>query len=485
MQLAATIVGLAVLLRIPTFTRRLFDPDEAAIGVQGMVVRAGGTLYRDIFDRKPPLPALSYAASFDLTGSTDVRPLRVLVTLALAAAALLVAADAHRRWGRTAAWCGGIVFVLAVMSLYPADAGAANYAHFALLPGTAAMLWSRRGTLAWAGAAGAALGVTILCRQSWLLAIVPAAFAVWRSGRWRHAAVLLVSAAAVIATTALYAPFGSYWEWNVTNSPGFVFAPAGLGASLGRAVLSTIGFAALHLTVVVAAGVAMRRRPPWRRGAANRGSRDDLDLWLWVLTGLGAVAAGFRFFGHYWLQVVPPLVVLAIPVLAEIAARTAASRWRKPAIFGLAAPALIAFSLLFVPGSFRDRPDPRRAAAEVDRLAAPGERVFVWGSYPELLLEADRLPAGKLVHTDFVTGRSGGRNDPAATLSAAAPGAYQLMIDDLLAHPPAVVVDTSSSTQLGYEHYPLSLFPELAAFVTDRYEQVTVIDGLTIYRLRP
>ncbi|CAN0240116.1 unnamed protein product, partial [Phaeothamnion confervicola] len=113
------------------------------------------------------------------------------------------------------------------------------------------------------------------------------------------------------------------------------------------------------------------------------------------------------------------------------------------------------------------------------------ERVFVWGSYPELLLEADRLPAGKLVHTDFVTGRSGGRNDPAATLSAAAPGAYQLMIDDLLAHPPEVVVDTSSSTQLGYEHYPLSLFPELAAFVTDRYEQVTVIDGLTIYRLRP
>ena len=40
-------------------SRRLFDPDEAAIGVQGMVVRSGGTLYRDIFDRKPPLPPLA------------------------------------------------------------------------------------------------------------------------------------------------------------------------------------------------------------------------------------------------------------------------------------------------------------------------------------------------------------------------------------------------------------------------------------------
>ena len=33
------------LLRLPTFVTRLFDPDEAAIGVQAMVVRAGGTLY--------------------------------------------------------------------------------------------------------------------------------------------------------------------------------------------------------------------------------------------------------------------------------------------------------------------------------------------------------------------------------------------------------------------------------------------------------
>ena len=86
-------LSLAFLLRWPTFIRRIFDPDEAAIGVQGMVVRSGGTLYQDIFDRKPPLPALAYAASFALTGSTDIRPLRVLVTLCLAGAGIIVALD--------------------------------------------------------------------------------------------------------------------------------------------------------------------------------------------------------------------------------------------------------------------------------------------------------------------------------------------------------------------------------------------------------
>ena len=47
-----------------------------------MVVRAGGTLYTDIYDRKPPLPPLLYAASFSVTDSTDMRPMRVLVDAA-------------------------------------------------------------------------------------------------------------------------------------------------------------------------------------------------------------------------------------------------------------------------------------------------------------------------------------------------------------------------------------------------------------------
>ena len=71
---------LTVVLRAPTFVTRLFDPDEAAIGVQAMVVRAGGTLYTDIYDRKPPLPPLLYATSFSITDSTDIRLMRLLVT---------------------------------------------------------------------------------------------------------------------------------------------------------------------------------------------------------------------------------------------------------------------------------------------------------------------------------------------------------------------------------------------------------------------
>ena len=82
-------------------------------------------------------------------------------------------------------------------------------------------------------------------------------------------------------------------------------------SAVGSGLASLAGFVGFHVTTVACLVVAWRRRPPLRRAG-----RDDRDLWLWLLAGLGAVAAGLRFFGHYWLQVVPPAVVLAAPVAA-------------------------------------------------------------------------------------------------------------------------------------------------------------------------
>ena len=69
---------LGMIVRSLYTMRHDVNPDEpqhlhVAWGrVQGLL------LYRDIFDRKPPIPPLAYAASFGLTGSTDIRPLRVV-----------------------------------------------------------------------------------------------------------------------------------------------------------------------------------------------------------------------------------------------------------------------------------------------------------------------------------------------------------------------------------------------------------------------
>ena len=53
---------------------------------------------------------------------------------------------------------------------------------------------------------------------------------------------------------------------------------------------------------------------------------------------------------------------------------------------------------------------------------------------------------------------------------------------DLRAQPPALVLDTSTADELGYQHYPLALFPDVEAFVRAGYELVTAIDGVTVWR---
>ena len=55
--------------------------------------------------------------------------------------------------------------------------------------------------------------------------------------------------------------------------------------------------------VVVLAALAWRHR------------REDADLWLWTLSGFVAVLAGLRFFPHYYLQLLPPLCILATRTL--------------------------------------------------------------------------------------------------------------------------------------------------------------------------
>src|SRR5205807_2240161 len=76
---------------------------------------------------------------------------------------------------------------------------------------------------------------------------------------------------------------------------------------------------------------------------ARRGwRRHDLDLWLWLGTGLVAFAAGWRFFGHYWFQVLPPLCFLA-----ALGATTCWSSLRRLLLVAVAAPAIAAWILAF------------------------------------------------------------------------------------------------------------------------------------------
>ncbi len=459
------VVGGAVIAHLPGYLHQLFDSDEAAIATAGMVVQRGGTLYRDAIDRKPPIPAFVYAGSFLSTASRDLRPLHVVAAVCLAASAIVLAYGARRVAGATAGWWAAGLLVAGAIAMQPTDAQSANFAHLALLPGCGALVAARSGSRRSAIAAGMLIGLATLTRQTWIVGVVPAAYAAWWYGSRRPARVLLVLAgtAGTILAVALVVPFGAFWHWTFGGN-GSVLA---LGESQNVGERGGLAIDLFVLANVASLWLLLRRG--WRR--------DDFDLWLWLGTGFVAFVAGWRFFGHYWLQVLPPLCFLA--GLGAAACRPAT---RRMLVVVVATPAIAAWLLALSPAGLN--PTVRAMADYATAHTHDGDRVTVWGNAPEVYWLSGRTPGGSMVNTDFVTGRTAGRANGPQRLRDATPGARNTFVRSLVAHPPMLFFDTSTDGLRGYRRYPVSLVPPVAKFLRQRYAAVASVHGVQVYRLR-
>ena len=203
-------LGAGLLVHLPGLFRPLFDSDEAAIATLGAGITRGGTLYRDLIDRKPPLAPLLYAVSFLVTGSHSIVTLRVILGLEIGIAALVIGYEAVRITGsRTSGWWAGGLLVLGAVAFRPVAGQAANYSQLALLPGCVAIVASRHGTRRAALVGGLALGLAVLTRQTWLLGLAPALLGVWSHGgrRIERLAVLVATMALTIGAVGMFMPF--------------------------------------------------------------------------------------------------------------------------------------------------------------------------------------------------------------------------------------------------------------------------------------
>ena len=463
----AVFAGLIGVLRLPSFVGQLFDPDEAAISAQAIGLWRGGEMYVDGIDRKPPLAPFIYEWSHRLTGNTDLRPLHLFAALLLLLAAVVIAREARRIGGSRAMWWGGGLLLTGALAMVPVDAQAANYSHLAMPFGAIAIVAARRATDRAAFVAGLALSIATLTRQTWAIGVIPAAFALWHHGDWRrHLPLAFVGGLVPLGLVALFVPWHDFVYWSLESNGSFVLDGADPATVLGRGAVSVAVFVAFHLVTVWFAG-----RSPWR---------SQPDLWLWVATGLVAVAAGYRFYGHYWLQVVPPLALLAA---AEL--RTRPDRTQRRAGWLVGATAVVALALAWTPSTVRELPDPTPLAEFVAAESTPDDTVLVWGNFPEVSWESERPPAAGFVSMDFVTGRSGARENGPHTIADAPDRAYPHLLTSIETQPPAVIIDTQPSAFRSYGDYPIALFPELERFIARHYADPVMVDGFEVYVHRP
>ena len=480
---------LSVATRAPFLSIPVLNVDESAHLTGSWELMRGGRLYTDFVDHKPPLIYAYYALAQALMGRglLAVRLLTLLVALPLTALGLS-SVLAH---GRRGAWAGGLFLVYGA-SYLAYDMQAVNGEVVMLLPAVWALAAvrdpDRAARLPWLACSGALVAVAALVKPQAALWLPAVAFAAWRAAPERRAARLAALAAGTAVplalTVALFAAqgnLGDFLYWNLAHNLRYAANPTEAGEVLTRAARTLLPF------LLVTA-------PLWWAGLRGARLLDAHVARLAAAALAGSAAAAFlglRFFPHYFIQLHPPLALLAAPVFAAWTrprprAALAALGWTGAMVAGFTGASLWLYRRTDVYDE--TRPVFGSVAARLAADPCRGDaRLFVWGFAPGFYVSTGLRPASRFVVppttlSGFVPGNR--------SLDAAAAGRlvredhWRLLIGDLERTRATYVLDTAGAGLHHWRGYPAWRFPPLWDLLQRAYEPLADVDGVRIYRRR-
>jgi hypothetical protein len=471
---------------LPSFFHRLLDGDEAIYGSIAALLNTGGQLYGPGgVDNKPPGIFWVYAGTFRLAGTYQMTAIHAVGLAVVAATCVLlfvIGRDmAGFRTGILAALFYGVLTAAGNPRLL-----ATNTEIFMELALTASVLLMLRGRWFWSGcllvAAGAFRQVAAV---NVLLAIAGIVWLVPQGSRWRAAGAfaggVMTALAAGAVVLLLTGSLSGFWRWTVGSLYGYASTNWIPSYVWLRAKDSLVPFV-VDMAVLWIAAIALATR--WRR-------LDRLEklviVWLAVAM-VGSVAAGHLSW-HYFIQAMGPLALAAALFLGRHwqsahCARPALRRWVAAAVVvGVAVPTIgwWAYDLSADPLTYdfsSPVPQHQAVAAFIHDHTTSDERVFVWGDWPALYIESDRLMASRF--PGFLRGFDRGSGIPPNNWDTTSDVWPELQAD-LNAHPPALIVDTASAGWSDFSMYPMRNYPVLADLVASRYHAVATVDGVVIY----
>ncbi|MDQ6626481.1 MAG: hypothetical protein M3Y69_10165, partial [Verrucomicrobiota bacterium] len=228
------------------------------------------------------------------------------------------------------------------------------------------------------------------------------------------------------------------------------------------------------LPLVVAASLALRG-DYWKQKPAERRA-----LILLVAFSAVGTAAGGRYYPHYYIQLIPPLALLAAPYLFRLWCRTTD---RRPRRFSRVitvtwlALTVLAFWFCHWQGLIPERA-PSEAGNFIREHAQTNDRIFVWGHDPKVYLNSQRRPASRYIVTFPLTGSLYAGPNDVDTTNRISDEAWRLLASDLEQHPPAFIVDLQADRSFE----PVRQFPILAKLLAQQYEPVAHPREGLVYR---
>ncbi len=489
---AIGIILLTVLIRLPSLVHPRAIDSEAMYSVVANEIVDGGRPYADAVERKPPLLFWTYAAVFRMAGKFNWMALHfVAVVWTLCAMAGLYAIESELFDFNT-----GLIAALFYSVFQP-------WWTWKNLSFDGEMLMNLPIIWAWTIAfrrsasrlrpelfpAGALLGAAFLLKQPAAIAAVPLGIYLllpsYRASRNLTPTNSIIQA--TMLTLGFFVTLGSVaiilWRQGILHD-AFYWTIADHDVPhvfWQKGMVNTLTFLGACLPLIIGSTMACRDKSGiWSGRTAERTAL----LALLAASAIGS-AASARFYPHYYVQLIPPLALLAAPYYARLWSRTIQPpHWilRPKVTYAWLTLTVVAFSIRHWTGLA-----PQRVPFEAGRYllthSAPVDRIFVWGQSSEIYLDARRRPACRYITTFPLTGYVFGGPIPGLdTSSRILPGAWSTLQRDFARHPPAYIVDVRPDPKSA--HYPVKDFPILAKLLAERYEPVAHTAEGVIYRMR-
>jgi hypothetical protein len=295
---------------------------------------------------------------------------------------------------------------------------------------------------------------------------------------------------------AALVPF-ALWLWATGAIPGFYRNAIVLGAFYVNALPTSIrlkfltgrtaGYILFNLALWSLAlwPLARSARMRWR-GESSEQVSADLTVGLWAAVSLLGVFAGGRFFGHYFIQLLPALALLAshgIELLQELSSNRASRRKGQLITAALVLVFLVGFvrfhhrtavlayeTLTGARTSLSEKWGMSEREAEAERIVSAltgnvgaGEPLYIYGYAHDVYWRLGARPASRYLAQYYLTGHF-----PESPQSLDGPGeqfwreARAHLIEDLTRTRPRFILDVEGELQ--------SLpYPEIKGFLKENY----------------
>ena len=502
--IAAVLILFVVATRMPALLHPRAIDDEQIYAVVATTMIHGGQPYVDAVERKPPLLFDLYEVILRAAGERNWAALHVTAAIWTLATMAALAAAAYPLFGWPAAgWAALLYGVFVAWGDYRALA--LNGELLMNLPLVIALAIAFRPTPSKLrpdlALAGVLVGVASLLKQPAAIALLPLGLYVLRADyraarglRRRHSIAHaswicggFIAALAVMSWTLWRQQIWQnafYWAFLSHEIP-LRFMP-GMFLRNGPGMIVLFIVTTFPLVYAAARSIADGRRSA---GSWAEHGAEFAGLLMFLVAAFIGVAVNGQFLPHYFLQLIPPLALLAAPVFATTWAGVGSSSRRPVGRAAVAASIVLAaltFFIIDTIGLARNRP-ASDAGRYVQTHSLPEDRIFVWGQSDGavgIYLDAARRPASRFLASYPLTGHIFSYDDNASDEFARVdPGMWPALAHDFAIHPPRFVIDADIRSVDA--SYPIGQYPFLRDYLNAGYDQVYGASDGIVYLRRP